>query len=271
MRFIPNISMFGLQSVSAGTLWANELTGYVPKIYRYPYPGEPEMGEQNAARTTYFDQAMQRHLGHVEQLVFLGAGFDTRSYRLPASTKVRCFEVDAPKTQAFKRELLAKAGIDATRVTFVPANFLTDDWLENLIAAGFDPGKPSFFLWEAVTPYLDQPSVESTLRKIATTAPGSAVAFDYLSTQLLANRSPFWLYARAVLNVIGEPFGTFGIDNTPPVKLRVAAFLASCGLILEEQKNFGHETATRGAADGFAVGVVPFKRTAESPLPPGEG
>jgi len=32
----------------------------------------------------------------------------------------------------------------------------------HLVAAGFDPDQPSFFLWESVTMYLDQQAVEST-------------------------------------------------------------------------------------------------------------
>ena len=48
------------------------------------------------------------------QFVVLGAGFDTRVYRLPKDVRVRCFEVNAPRTQAFKREMLTKAGVDAT-------------------------------------------------------------------------------------------------------------------------------------------------------------
>ena len=37
--------------------------------------------------------------------------------RLPAGTRLRCFEVDTPRTQPFKREMLKKAGVDTTHVT----------------------------------------------------------------------------------------------------------------------------------------------------------
>jgi methyltransferase (TIGR00027 family) len=255
MMVLSNVSQLGLRLVTGPTLLAHRLTGYVPRIYRYPYEGVPPMKDQPAARTTFFDAALQRHLAGIDQLVILGAGLDTRAYRLPAGMRIRCFEVDTPKTQAFKREMLKKAGVDTTRVTYVPADFENEDWFEQLVDAGFAPDKPTFFLWEAVTMYLDREAVETTLRKIAATATGSVVAFDYFSAELIAGRSLFMRYARAVISATGEPW-KFGIENTPPVRQRVAAFLESCGLSLEEQRNFGQETGRKHAMAGFATAIV---------------
>jgi O-methyltransferase involved in polyketide biosynthesis len=56
------------------------------------------------------------------------------------------------------------------------------------VDAGFEPNKPSFFLWESVTMYLDRQAVESTFRKIAGTAAGSVVEFDYFSTEIIEAR-----------------------------------------------------------------------------------
>jgi methyltransferase (TIGR00027 family) len=241
--------------VTAPTLLAHRLTGYVPRIYRYPHEGEPPMSHQPAARTTFYDAALERHIDRIDQLVILGAGFDTRSYRHPAA-HVRCYEVDTPRTQAFKREMLNMAGVETSRVIFVAADFLEEDWLTKLIDAGFEPTKPSFFIWESVTMYLDRESVESTLRKIASTASGSVVAFDYLSTEMIETRSLFMRYARITINATGEPW-RFGIDNTPPVRERVAALVESCGLSLEEQLNFGQEGDGKRATAGFATAIVP--------------
>src|SRR5262249_53553753 len=195
MKVMPNVPAWGLALSTAPSLAAHRLTGYVPKIYRYPYPGEPPMMHQSASRTTFYDEALARRLADVDQLAILGAGFDTRAYRLPADARVRCFEIDEPKTQAFKREMLKKAGVDTTRVTYVPAAFEQEDWFEKLVAAGFDPGKPSIFTWESVTMYLEREAVESTLRKIAGMAPGTVLAFDYFSSELLESRSLFMRYA----------------------------------------------------------------------------
>lgn len=255
MAVMPNVSPLGLLLVTAPTLVAHRLTGYVPRIYRYPYEGAPSMQHQPAARTTFYDAALERHISGIDQLVILGAGFDTRSYRLQAETRVRCFEVDEPNTQAFKREMLKKADVDATRVTYVPADFEEEDWFEKLVDAGFEPDKPSFFLWESVTMYLDPKAVAGALRKIAGTVAGSVVAFDYFSAEIIESRSLFMRYARAIVSFTGEPF-KFGIDNTPPVRTRVAEFLQSYGLSLDEQLNFGQESGRKRAMAGFATAIV---------------
>jgi methyltransferase (TIGR00027 family) len=255
MRVLPTISPLGLRLVTAPTLVAHALTGYVPWIYRYPYAGAPPMKDQPAARTTFFDLALQCRLTEIDQLVVLGAGLDTRAYRLPPDARVRCFEVDTPRTQPFKRQMLKKAGVDTSQVTYVSADFRHEDWLEKLIQAGFDPRQRTLFLWESVTMYLDRPAVETTLRMIAGTARGSRVAFDYLSSQLIDGTSLYMRYTRATLSAVGEPWH-FGIDSTPPVRPRVAAFVAACGLTLEEQRNFGQETDRKYAEAGFAVASV---------------
>jgi methyltransferase (TIGR00027 family) len=256
MAVMPNVSQEGFRLTTAPTLVGHLLTGYVPRIYRYPYQDRPPMRHQSTARTSYYDAAVQRHLDGVEQLVILGAGFDTRVFRLSPEERVRCFEIDMPRTQAYKVSMLEKAGLSTRLAIYVSADFETEDWMAKLVAAGFDPGSPTFFLWEGVTMYLDRASVEATLRRIAATAPGSVVAFDYFSKEIVASRSPYMRYARATANFVGEPI-TFGIDNTPPARKSAADFVGSFGLVLEEHRNFGRETRRRSAPAGFVTAVVP--------------
>lgn len=174
MKVMPNVPNAGLALSTIPTLAGHRLTGIVPKIYRFPYPGAPPMRHQSAARTTFYDEAVAKRIAWMRQYVILGAGFDTRAYRLPPESRVRCFEVDEPKTQAFKREMLKKAGVDTSRIEFVPADFRKEDSFEKLTAVGFDPAKPSLFTWESVMMFLDREAVESMFRRIAGTAAGSA-------------------------------------------------------------------------------------------------
>src|SRR5262249_4339762 len=139
---------------------------------------------------------------------------------------------------------------------FVAADFEKEDWLALLVAAGFDPLKPALFIWEGVMIYLGREAVEATLKKIASVARGSVVAFDYFTTEALTSTDWYWRFARASTRAAGEPL-KFGIDSTPPSRERVAELLRSCGVSLVKQETLGREGAGNRAWGGFAIGVVP--------------
>lgn len=91
------------------------------------------------ARTQFFDEAINKHLPELEQVVILGAGFDTRAYSLLQGKTVKVFEVDQEATQSQKLVALEGASIEHAGVTFVAADFNTESWLDRLIEHGFDP------------------------------------------------------------------------------------------------------------------------------------
>ncbi len=256
MLALPGVPPVGVSLVALPTLLAHHVSGYVPKAFRYPFEGSVPIQYEAVARQTYFDSVVDQHLDSYTQLVILGAGFDTRAYRLPGTARVRCFEIDTPKTQALKCDMLSHAGINAAGVTFVAADFAQEEWLPRLVNAGFDAGKPALLLWEGVMMYLDRAAAEATLRALATLAPGSIVAFDYITTEPLESRRLYSRYARAATRAGGEPL-KFGIDGTPPSRARLAAFVESCGLALDEQQTLGQETDGQRAWGGFATAIVP--------------
>ncbi len=255
LPLLPGVPPLALHMALGPTLLANRLTGYLPKAFRYPFEGEVGEAAEASARQTFLDAVVEHHLPQLAQFVILGAGFDTRAYRLSPDANVRSFEVDAPKTQAVKRELLQKAGVDTSRVAFVAADFEQEDWLARLVEGGFDSSRPALFLWEGVTMYLDRAAVEDTFRKIGTTAKGSMVAFDYFTTEPLVSNSLYWRYGRYTTKAAGEPL-KFGFDSTPPSRERLAEFLRSCGLSLDQHRTLGKDTETDRAWGGFATAVV---------------
>lgn len=136
------------------------------------------------ARTRLFDQFYRQALeAGVEQIVLLGAGYDSRPYRFRApSDQVRIYELDIPPTQAYKKRCLADAGITIpASITYVPINFNTQSLKEVLFAAGYTPSLSTLFIWEGVTYYLAPEAVAATLDFIkSNSAVGSSVAFDYI-------------------------------------------------------------------------------------------
>ncbi len=69
MVALPNVSRLGIHLFTGPTVLASHLTGYVPAVYRYPYAGKPLVQYESSARTAFFDAALARHLGSIEQFV----------------------------------------------------------------------------------------------------------------------------------------------------------------------------------------------------------
>jgi methyltransferase (TIGR00027 family) len=145
------------------------------------HPAERGLRLFIAARTRFAEDTLATAVAHgVRQLVVLGAGLDTFAYRTALGDGLRIFEVDHPATQSWKRERLAAAAIPLpSALTFAPVDFEGETLAEGLSAAGFDPGRRTFFTWLGVTPYLTEEAVFSTLRFIASLPGGAHVVFDY--------------------------------------------------------------------------------------------
>lgn len=165
-----------------------------------PYPfWQGPMGTYLQFRTVMLDRALAAS-PPIEQLVILGAGLDSRAWRLDYLKDTVVFEMDFPSSQAWKRERAAAIPYKAEDVRFVAIDFERDQLAPLIRAAGFDPTKPSFWLWEGVTMYLRPEAVSANLGAMAAlSAPGSRVAFTYLHRK--NGRVPRSL----VLGWMGEP------------------------------------------------------------------
>jgi methyltransferase (TIGR00027 family) len=202
-------------------------------IARYADRRAPGARASAIARTRFIDDVLRARVADgVRQLVVLGAGFDCRAHRIPElrASSVRVFEVDRPETQAKKRACLAQVIAASDDVAYVAVDFLRDDVAARLAGAGWDPVRPSLFIWEGVTNYLDRDAVEKVLSWIGRAARGSTVVFTYIHAGVLDGSVHFEGGALVQANVqrLGEPW-TFGLRPD-----EVAAFIARFGLVLRE-------------------------------------
>lgn len=200
----------------------------VERVIDHRWPGARTSA---VARTRLIDDAMRDALRDgFQQFVILGAGLDSRAYRLPGLASTRVFEVDHPTTLAMKKQRLeAVLGELPCHVTLVAVDLDGGKLADALGAAGFDPGFRSFFLWEGVTNYLTPGGVDSTLQYVAATgAPGSRILFTYVHCGLLDGSMVFagTEHLFATLERSGEPW-TFGLE---PAEL--PAYLDERGLEL---------------------------------------
>ena len=133
----------------------------------YDLVGGPGPRASAIARTKLIDDIIGEAAPSIDQLVILGAGYDTRAHRLDCLSDRAVYEIDHPNTQAAKRAVLARAKPPkATPPTYVAVDFERDDLTAALIASGYQPAQRSMFLWEGVTQYLSSEAVDKTLSAI---------------------------------------------------------------------------------------------------------
>jgi methyltransferase (TIGR00027 family) len=148
----------------------------------------------------------------LDQVVILGAGFDTRAYRIPGIEKVQVFEIDHPLTQADKLKRLRKAIVPLPdHVTFLPVDFNTQTLGERLLGNGYNEHGKTLFIWQGVTMYLAPESIDSTLAFIAHhSRQDSMVIFDYFYNETL--RDMKMKTTQRVTRALGERL-VFGINH----------------------------------------------------------
>jgi methyltransferase (TIGR00027 family) len=217
-------------------------------------------------RERYVDDCLIASLTEgLDQVVLLGAGFDTRAFRIPGIEKTRVFDIDQPATQAAKLEKLKKA-IDPLPpyVTFLPVDFNTQSLEERLPAAGYDERGKTLFIWQGVTYFLTKEGVDSTLKFIAShSGRGSSVIFDYMYNEILRDTSRADVKnLRRAAQLTGEEY-LFGIDRgqIEPF-LTQRGFRDVCSVTLEElkQRYFTGPNAGRLVAKGVEIASATVDR-----------
>jgi methyltransferase (TIGR00027 family) len=139
--------------------------------------------DHNTLRMLIVDRELQTWLASgIRQVVLLGAGLDSRGFRLDGLGDCQLFELDHPDTQAFKRTQAASLSPRAKSIAFVPVDFDRDDLGQTLAAAGHRADEPSAWICEGVIAYLKPAVTANVLREVgAASAPGSYVALSYVT------------------------------------------------------------------------------------------
>jgi methyltransferase (TIGR00027 family) len=212
------------------------------------------------ARTRHFDEILlaEARCG-VEQVVLLGAGYDSRAFRFDTElADVRVFEVDHPGTQARKRRILGKVfqGSPANLI-YIPVDFNRQSLQAALAAHGFCPERKTLFLWEGVSYYLPRPVVQDVLGFVGGCAAGSSIVFDYAIKSFVEGDTSTYGGKQVAnwLKRIGEPF-LFGLDAGETEEI-----VAGCGLRLvsdlgPEEVEMSYLTTKDGRRVGRTFGHI---------------
>jgi methyltransferase (TIGR00027 family) len=173
-------------------------------------------------RTRWYDDLLADL--DVPQVVLLGAGLDTRAFRLGWPAGVVLFEVDDASVLQYKEARLdaIAAGPRCERRS-VPTD-LRGPWADDLLAAGYRPESPAAWLAEGVLFYLAESLAHSVVRRAwELAAPRSWLAADLLAADVL--RSPQGSASLRRLAEMGSAW-QFGTDD-------VSQFISSCGWHVE--------------------------------------
>jgi len=149
----------------------------------------PGLSSSIIARVRYFDDILKEAIEDgLEQLVILGAGYDTRAYRIEGlDEKVKVFEVDHPNTQNFKKEKIIEIfGSLPDHVTYVPIDFETQKLDIILFKNGYNKSLKTLFIMEGLIMYIPQKAVDETFNFIVNNSGnGSHIIFDYYPKSVL--------------------------------------------------------------------------------------
>lgn len=210
-------------------------------------------------RFAYLDDVLRESLADgVRSVVILGAGLDSRAYRVPGVAAARVFEVDHPSVVEVKKTRLQRhLGTLPSHVHFVPLDFETLDLATALAASGFDPATRTLFLWEGVSQYISRTALDDTLRFVGGSAPGSRLAFSYVLQRFIDDRSAFpelsGLWDSACKG--DDPLWKSGLHPED-----VAEVLAGFGLHVCEEVGAAEHVARYLTPRGRSLGVCEIER-----------
>ncbi|WP_328914484.1 MULTISPECIES: class I SAM-dependent methyltransferase [unclassified Streptomyces] len=138
------------------------------------------LGRYFGLRTRVLDDFLLRSVGEgIRQVVLLGAGLDTRAFRLDWPRDCAVFEVDTPDVMAFKRDVLGGLGAVPKALRVPIAADLRDDWVGALTDAGFDPAVPTAWLAEGLLLYLPHVAERQLIATVdRLSGGGTAMAFE---------------------------------------------------------------------------------------------
>ncbi|EEF52572.1 putative S-adenosyl-L-methionine-dependent methyltransferase MMAR_1068 [Ricinus communis] len=197
-----------------------------------------------AVRTLWFDSKLEaalRSFNGEAQVVLLGAGMDTRAYRLSCLKDSSVFEVDFPEVLGMKTTLLQAAmeSIDdqqrpqmiAESLNRVAADISKNDWLEKLQISGFVPQKNTVWVLEGILYYLSHTHAMQVLKIIADKCAlaHTVLLADFMnkpSTTLSNSIFHFYSdwpdhllpsigFSNVKLSQIGDPDAHFGLLDNP--------------------------------------------------------
>lgn len=179
VQFLPPVLRFIVRQRLLRTVLQSALDRQLPGTYG-----------GMVCRTRYLDDVVTASLSTgIRNIVIVGAGLDTRPYRLELSA-ARVFELDLPAMiEAKKKRVTQALGGLPGHVTYIAIDFDSEDLGGALTRGGLDPQARLILVLEGVTQYIRKQAVESILQYVARAPRGSEVVFTYVPKEVIDGTS----------------------------------------------------------------------------------
>jgi len=223
MRTEDNMAEFFLSKFMRFILSISFIRTLILTIYAIKLPGGmPYIMAKSRAIDDMLLQALDENK-KPEQLVILGAGYDTRVYRFRDKlTDTTCFEIDHPEMIARKRKAIKQLKSTTTQgedynssVHYCAADFNGQDNfdLDWLISQGIDKDKKTMFIIDGVSYFLQEDAFKNLLSVISSFPESTQVVFDYVYAEILSGSIYRGSEAfKSSLKKMGEPV-SYGIHQ----------------------------------------------------------
>ncbi|KVI06558.1 Leucine carboxyl methyltransferase [Cynara cardunculus var. scolymus] len=194
-----------------------------------------------AVRTLWFESKLEaavKSFGGGAQVVLLGAGMDTRAYRLDCLKDSDVYEMDFPEVLQMKDTLLEAAMesinepmLTAKSLRRIAVDIRDEDWFKKLQASGFKPEKNTVWILEGIIYYLEHSQAMGVLKTIADNCnlTETVLLADFMnkqSTTLSSSNFHFYSdwpdhllpslgFSDVKLSQIGDPDADYGLLHDP--------------------------------------------------------
>jgi methyltransferase (TIGR00027 family) len=122
----------------------------------------------------------------------MGAGYDSRYWRIDEFRNASIYELDLESTQLVKKSLTRrKLGYLPRNVKYIPIDFSKQSMTRKLKDAGFKKHKKTLFIWEGVSLFLNLDIVLEILGRLKEMGDGNRVVFDFVPPELVDDETNY--------------------------------------------------------------------------------
>lgn len=209
-------------------------------------------------RKRYIDECLHASIGEIDAVVNLGAGFDTRSFRMPELRNFPIWEIDQlNNVKAKNRQLQKNFSNIPTKLHLVPMDFDKESISSVLVSNGYNQQMKTFFIWEGVTQYLTRAGIEATFDFLSNASAGSRLAFTYVLRDFIEGKKMYCWEKGYKKYVITDNVWIYGMNSE-----ELPALLDKYGWKLIENKDAAQLAVSYIKPTGRTLLTTPIEQMA---------